>query len=213
MSESNGAKGGRRNTKNNIVDCAINLFAKSGYYETSMRDIAVGVGIQPGSIYNHFASKEEILGHILGLYDDYVGGNSYMAHKIDRLCESPSIENFFECLTLSFPAGEEEKYRKMLHIILHEQHRNEPVRKYMSEMFMIKNEQYVRLIVDRLAREGLIEPVDSDIVAKLHVATVYYWSNANMLGLEARPQFLVKNGMVDMLRSVYGKYLVFREAR
>jgi hypothetical protein len=34
-----------------------------------------------------------------------------------------------------------------------------------------------------------------------------------MLGLEARPQFLVKNGMVDMLRSVYGKYLVFREAR
>jgi AcrR family transcriptional regulator len=195
------------------VDCAIGLFSKSGYFETSMRDIADAVGIQPGSIYNHFASKDEILRHILGLYDAYVGGNSYMSHKIDRLCENPSIENFFECLTLDFPGGEEEKYRKMLHIILHEQHRNEPVRAYMAEKFMIRNEQYVRLIVDRLAREGHIEPVDSDIVAKLHVATVYYWSNADMLGLELEPQFLVKNSMVDTLRSVYGKYLVFREAR
>lgn len=37
------------------------LFATRGYKATTMRDIAAEVGMQPGSLYYHFASKQELL--------------------------------------------------------------------------------------------------------------------------------------------------------
>jgi AcrR family transcriptional regulator len=39
----------------------LEMFARDGYEATTMRAIAGEVGIQAGSLYNHFASKEEIL--------------------------------------------------------------------------------------------------------------------------------------------------------
>jgi AcrR family transcriptional regulator len=43
-----------------IVDSAYSLFTSQGYAATSMRQIAEAAGLALGSIYNHFASKEEI---------------------------------------------------------------------------------------------------------------------------------------------------------
>lgn len=44
-----------------ILDAAARLFAEKGYGATSMRDISGAVGMLPGSLYYHFASKEELL--------------------------------------------------------------------------------------------------------------------------------------------------------
>lgn len=40
---------------------AAHLFREKGYERTTVRDIAKAVGIQSGSIFHHFSSKEEIL--------------------------------------------------------------------------------------------------------------------------------------------------------
>jgi AcrR family transcriptional regulator len=44
-----------------LLDAAAHHFAQHGYAATSMRDIAVAVNMLPGSLYYHFASKEELL--------------------------------------------------------------------------------------------------------------------------------------------------------
>jgi TetR/AcrR family transcriptional regulator, cholesterol catabolism regulator len=44
-----------------IRDVAVRLFGKQGYSGTSMRDIANAVGVLPGSLYAHIASKEALL--------------------------------------------------------------------------------------------------------------------------------------------------------
>jgi TetR/AcrR family transcriptional regulator, cholesterol catabolism regulator len=44
-----------------IMDAAMHLFGKQGYTGTSMRDIAGAVGVLPGSLYAHIASKEALL--------------------------------------------------------------------------------------------------------------------------------------------------------
>jgi AcrR family transcriptional regulator len=51
--------------KAKIKSVSINLFFKKGYFATSISDIAKGSGIQKASIYYHYASKEELLFHIL----------------------------------------------------------------------------------------------------------------------------------------------------
>lgn len=51
-------------TRKKIVDIATQRFYEHGYFGTTMRDIAAGAEIQVGSIYNHFASKQDLLMHI-----------------------------------------------------------------------------------------------------------------------------------------------------
>ena len=47
--------------RDKIVKQASLLFSKLGYTGTTMRDIAVNVGVLPGSLYAHIKSKEELL--------------------------------------------------------------------------------------------------------------------------------------------------------
>jgi AcrR family transcriptional regulator len=44
-----------------ILDEAARLFREKGYSATSMRDIATAVDMLPGSLYYHFAAKEDLL--------------------------------------------------------------------------------------------------------------------------------------------------------
>lgn len=48
-----------------ILDEAAHLFLTTGYAETTLRQLAAAVGIKAGSIYHHFASKDEIFEAIL----------------------------------------------------------------------------------------------------------------------------------------------------
>lgn len=47
-------------TKRKIFDTAIKLFAEKGYSETSVEEITAVTGIAKGTLYYHFAKKEDI---------------------------------------------------------------------------------------------------------------------------------------------------------
>jgi AcrR family transcriptional regulator len=44
-----------------VLDAAAGLFCRQGYEGTSVRDIARAAGMLPGSLYCHFATKEDLL--------------------------------------------------------------------------------------------------------------------------------------------------------
>jgi AcrR family transcriptional regulator len=48
-------------TRGTVLDAACVLFAARGYRGTSMKDIATELGVRAPSLYNHVASKQEIL--------------------------------------------------------------------------------------------------------------------------------------------------------
>lgn len=56
-----------------ILDAAAQLFRRQGYSETTLRQIAKAAGMQAGSIYYHFGSKDEIVDEVLatGMKDIY----------------------------------------------------------------------------------------------------------------------------------------------
>lgn len=69
-------------TRAQIIDKALKLFADHGYAGVSVRDIVEAVGITPGAIYHHFAGKqalyeiivrhafETVSAHLVGDADD-----------------------------------------------------------------------------------------------------------------------------------------------
>jgi AcrR family transcriptional regulator len=50
-----------RTRRDQIIDAGVSLFARRGYADTSIDDIGAAVGIAGPTIYNHFASKHDIL--------------------------------------------------------------------------------------------------------------------------------------------------------
>ncbi len=60
------------NTKDQILDVALDLFSISGYEATSISQIADVVGLRKASLYSHFASKQDILDTLVDeLTDEY----------------------------------------------------------------------------------------------------------------------------------------------
>ena len=57
------------NRRQDLLDAAARLFARQGFHATSIRDIARAVGMLPGSLYYHVASKDELL---LAVYEEGV---------------------------------------------------------------------------------------------------------------------------------------------
>jgi AcrR family transcriptional regulator len=51
-----------------ILDRAADLFARQGVAATTVREIADAVGILSGSLYHHFASKDDIVDAIVGSF-------------------------------------------------------------------------------------------------------------------------------------------------
>ena len=58
--------GGMEDTpRGRILAAAAHLFQKKGFERATVRDLAQAVGMQSGSIFHHFKSKEEILRNVM----------------------------------------------------------------------------------------------------------------------------------------------------
>lgn len=82
------AKG--RTTTEAIRREALRLFAARGFAAVSMREIADAVGIRPGGLYNHFATKQDILlalmrGHMEELLEAWDAADPKGSPSAERL--------------------------------------------------------------------------------------------------------------------------------
>ena len=59
----------KSNTREEILEAALDLFAVNGYEATSISQLADAVGIRKASLYSHFANKQDILDTIVEYAD------------------------------------------------------------------------------------------------------------------------------------------------
>jgi AcrR family transcriptional regulator len=50
----------KEQARERIIEHALNMFSKRGYYHTRMTDIASDMGVSKGAIYEYFKSKEQL---------------------------------------------------------------------------------------------------------------------------------------------------------
>ena len=75
MAQSSGPRGGYRKgteRRREIIAAAAELFAESGYRNSSMRELAKRVNLTQPGLLHYFANKEELLVEVLGLRDSSV---------------------------------------------------------------------------------------------------------------------------------------------
>src|SRR5579859_4584426 len=81
-----------KQTRQRILDTALNLFATKGYEATTMRDIASGAKCSLGLAYRYFAHKEEF---VLAMYRQMAGETSA---QLAALPKGSMAERFYRLM-------------------------------------------------------------------------------------------------------------------
>src|SRR5262245_61298690 len=103
-----------RQTRQAILDAALNLFAEKGYFGTSLRDIAREVGIRESAIYNYFPRKEALFEALI------VSEAEARAERFTAVLERPiddvcvTLERLAIFLVDSFSTPRQERLFRML---------------------------------------------------------------------------------------------------
>lgn len=87
-------------TRERIMEAALRLFDAGGYGGTTVRDIATECGLSPGALYNHFASKDDLLFAIIDGFHDLA--DDVIAGALRTSSDDP--EDQLESLVRSFTA-------------------------------------------------------------------------------------------------------------
>ena len=193
----------KKSGKQKILEEAIKLFAAKGFTETTMRELAAASGMKESSIYNHFSSKNAILDYIIDEYSQFTRPVLEL-DKLSALKDNPSADGIIACLSLVFPEGRVEYFLNELYVILHEQHRNPVVKKFMTEDYIMGNEKVVKSIINALIDYGVIRAdTDPDFWAKMHSCLIYTFASRLMLGIGDSDPGFSGMGMSEMLHNMY----------
>jgi AcrR family transcriptional regulator len=87
-----------------IVKVACKLFAKKGYYNTTIPDIAEAMGMSVGNLYNYFSSKEELAKYIMQ-YSSRLLGNEIRKINEENISTK---EKIFKIVRRFFEIAEEQ---------------------------------------------------------------------------------------------------------
>lgn len=79
-----------------IVLEALKLFRKKSYFNTSMSDIAEASGLQKGSLYHYFPSKEDLMKKVIKMVHDYFKENVFNHAYQKDVPPHKRLENLFQ---------------------------------------------------------------------------------------------------------------------
>ncbi|HBS05651.1 MAG TPA: hypothetical protein DEA96_11845 [Leptospiraceae bacterium] len=86
----------KRNVKERVLQEVLKQFYRGGYYRTGIREIAAGADVALSSVYDHFASKEELAKNYL------VAEEEQMLQNLKALMEHfPDINDFARAWSLA----------------------------------------------------------------------------------------------------------------
>ncbi|MFL5319643.1 MAG: TetR/AcrR family transcriptional regulator [Myxococcaceae bacterium] len=84
-------------TRVDILDAAINLFARRGILATTMSELAKAIKMTPGALYWHFPTKEDILlAAIEALNERYMREFTELLTEGRRLTATQQLQGFFD---------------------------------------------------------------------------------------------------------------------
>ena len=153
-----------KDTKQRILDAALEMFSEKGYDGTNIRELTASLGLVKSSMYKHFKSKEDIwntlLDDLISYYDERFG-------SADRLPPVPDSLEEFAAMTMrmvDFTVHDEKviKTRKLLTI---EQFRDDRARKLATKHFLTGLEEMFTNIFAGMMEKGLIRQDDPAMLA------------------------------------------------
>lgn len=170
----------QEDTKQKIVEKALELFSERGYDSVSVGEIAQAVGIKAPSLYNHYPSKQAIFDAIVAStaaqyqrdtdrIQIHVQNDRQDVPVFAHITEEGLFQKVRQIFEYSLHDDAIRRFRKMMTI---EQFRSPELGAMYSQRYVDRVVQYHAGIFRSLIAAGEIQPEDPDTLAMLYVAPV-----------------------------------------
>ena len=174
----------KSNTREEILEAALDLFAVNGYEATSISQLADAVGLRKASLYSHFAGKQDILDTVV---ETVLKG--YADHSIFVRADWDDPE-FTKDKTGMNAEDVAKLIQGQLRYILHDPHISKGRKMLMIEQFRnaelaeLQTKQnykdvlnYFMGMMKFLIREGVLKNEDPEIMAAQFSSPITVWIN------------------------------------
>jgi AcrR family transcriptional regulator len=193
-------------TKQRILDAAIELFSQKGYKGVSIRELARSVGIKESSIYNHYDSKDEILTATLDLFTSKMEGTVLTEEEIEERIYDLPPEEFWRAGTSKFmETTEDPRIEKISLIVFQEMFRDGRARDIALRELFSRQQELVQLIFTKMRDRGIIGQVDSEALANAYsysmLALRFEYNLLKFWGMDTRQ---VEEKMAKHIRFIAG---------
>ena len=171
----------RGNTKQEVLEAALELFSVQGFEATSISQIAGAVGIRKASLYSHFESKQAILDalvkEVLGQYAEHsIFAGTDWEKNAEKLPLTPdeAVEMIQEQIRYIIHDPYISRARKMLMI---EQFQNQELAKLQTKQNYSDVMRYFTGMIKCLIQKGILAEDDPEIMAAQFCLPISVWIN------------------------------------
>ena len=160
-----------KDTKERILEAALEMFSRKGYDGTNIRELTASLGLVKSSMYRHFKSKEEIWNCLLDEMIAYYGARFGSPENLPPIPDS--LEGLVEMTRqMTFVTIHDEKIimtRKLLSI---EQFRDDRARDLATKHFLTGLKEMFTHIFAGMMDKGLLRKDDPEMLAFAYTAPI-----------------------------------------
>lgn len=160
---------GRVSRRDELLDLAATMFAERGLSATTVRDIADGAGILSGSLYHHFASKEQIVDDLLRTLLDWLLARS---REILETQANP-LERLKGLFMVPFAAIEHQHAQVVIYQDEAQRLSSQPRFAYLEDLNQQQRQMWLEVLRQGI-EEGYFDPdLDVDLVYRFIRDTIW----------------------------------------
>ena len=158
-------------TKEKILEAALEMFSQNGYAGTNIRELSASLGLVKSGVYKHYESKEAIWNALL---DEMI---TYYADRFGSAEHLPLVPDSLEALVamtmqlVNFTVHDEKiiMTRKVLTL---EQYRDERARKLATKHFLTGLTEMFTTLFTGMMDKGLLKRDDPAMLAYAYTAPI-----------------------------------------
>ena len=136
------------------------MFAERGLRATTVRDIADGAGILSGSLYHHFASKEEMVDELLRSFLDWL----FARYREIMATEANPLERLKGLFMASFEAIEHRHAQVVIYQDEAQRLKSQPRFSYIEDMNRRQRTMWIDVITQGIAEGHFQSDLNVDLV-------------------------------------------------
>lgn len=154
-------------TTKRILTASSELFSRYGYDNVSVRDIAKEVGIKESSLYNHFASKQEILENLFGIFAESVPAARPKADEMDHLLDILTPEEILKNTIIDYGKSIDGIIGYTARIIYTEMYRNQRAASIYKNVVVEEPTAFYESLIQKMMDKGVLKKADARLTAEV----------------------------------------------
>ncbi|MFD1179332.1 TetR/AcrR family transcriptional regulator [Paenibacillus puldeungensis] len=164
-----------QDTKERILNAALDLFCINGYTTVSIRDIGKTVGIKESSIYYHFKNKEDILQTIFQQTEQWTEIHKNNFNDKLYLATKVNCEQFIGAgITYILDYLLDERIYKFIRLLTIEKQRNKEAADMYHKLLFATPLEHQKNVFSIMMEKGYIKEDNSDALAAEYQSMILF---------------------------------------